>query len=232
MTRTERVLARRWRPLLLVCVLVVLAGAVVLVWARVDRASDRADQLAQEADLRGSAVSTLATDVRKLRAQLKATGETPEAPDPAKAVQDLPKRAEVPVPIPGPPGPRGPAGASGEPAPTITPSPGPPGPPGPPGDTVTGPPGPPGKDGADGKDGRDGTHGAPGQPPMSWTWTQDGTTYTCRRTPDFDPQAPRYTCTPDEPPPTDDPSPSPSPSGGGPLLGLALAVDPARRIYL
>ncbi|HET6636442.1 MAG TPA: collagen-like protein [Streptomyces sp.] len=229
MTRAERALARRWRPLLLVCVLVALAGAVVLVWARVDRASDRAAQLAEEADLRGTAVSTLATDVRRLRAQITSDGATPSAPDPAKAVEDLPARAEVPVPIPGPQGPRGPKGEQGEPgspAPTITPSPGPPGPSGPPGATVTGPPGPPGQDGTDGKDGTDGRDGKDGQPPTSWTFTYQGTSYTCRRAADFDPQAPRYTCDPDEPA-----DPSQSPSDGAGLLGLALVVDPARRLY-
>lgn len=234
MTRTEHVLYRRRWLLYIAAALLFLGGAVAVVWLRVDKAAAHADELAREANLRGDAVSTLAGDVRKLRAQLEAKGETPKAPDPSKAVKNLKDRAEVPVPIPGPPGPPGPPGASGKPAPTITPSPGPSGAsgaPGEPGATVTGPPGPPGADGADGQDGKDGTDGRDGtngQPPSSWTFTYAGTTYTCRRADDFDPDAPRYTCDPEQPA---NPSPSPS-GGGGPLLGLALAVDPARRFHL
>lgn len=40
--------------------------------------------------------------------------------------------------------------------------------------------------------------GARGEPPVSWTVTdQFGNTYTCRREPDFNPEAPRYECTAD-----------------------------------
>lgn len=238
MTRAERALAQRWRHVLLVCVLVALAGVVVLLWSRQQHAADergRISEVAQEANLRGKAVATLAGDVRQLRTQIQSEGKTPSAPDPAKAVEDLQQRAEVPVPIPGP---RGPKGEPGKPAPTITPRPGPSGPSGPPGEpapTITPQPGEPGEDGQDGKDGTDGRDG---QPPVGWTFTFDGRQYTCRRADDFDPQAPRYECgsgqaqEPTQDPSTPPASPSPSPSGGSGLLGLALALDPYRRTYL
>ncbi|WP_399142138.1 collagen-like protein [Streptomyces sp. NBUA17] len=172
----QPILAQRWRSLAAAAVLLVLAGAIVLVWLRIDSEARRADALAAEADRRGDAVSTLAGDVRVLRAQVSAKGETPAAPDPARAVEDLPDRAEVPVPIPGPTGPRGPKGERGDDAPAPTPGPpgedgedgedgdqGTQGQPGEPGATVTGPPGPPGPAGAAGKDGKDGTNGKDGR---------------------------------------------------------------------
>ncbi|MFF3060905.1 collagen-like protein [Streptomyces sp. NPDC057909] len=174
MTRTERLLYRRRYALWVVAGMLFLGGGLALAFLQIDRAQSRADQLAAEADLRGGAVTTLATDVRTLRSQIQAKGGTPAAPDPAKAVEGLPDRAAVPVPIPGPPGPKGDKGDTGQAAPTITPSPGPsgaagqagadstvPGPAGPKGDT--GPAGPPGADGKDGADGRDGTDGRDGQ---------------------------------------------------------------------
>ncbi|MBQ1122658.1 collagen-like protein [Streptomyces sp. B15] len=167
MTRTQRVLAHRWRPLLLACVLVALAGAVVLIWGRISHEAERAEQLAAEADRRGEAVSTLAGDVRVLRAQIRAEGGKPKAPDPKRAVKDLRDRAEVPVSIPGP---RGPAGKPGRPGAAgsdgddgqrgPTGKAGPEGKQGEPG--ATGPPGEPGKDGADGKDGAQGPQGERG----------------------------------------------------------------------
>lgn len=173
MTRAEHALARRWRSLALVCILIALTGAVIIIWARIDAETGRADQLRIEADRRGSAVTTLATDVRQLRAQIKGTGGTPVAPDPAQAVKGLPDRAQVPVPIPGPRGVQGTAGKNGTDGKNGVPGqdatgqpgkdgadgqPGAPGPAGP-----TGPPGPAGKDGADGSDGADGQDGKDGQ---------------------------------------------------------------------
>ncbi|MEU0807356.1 collagen-like protein [Streptomyces sp. NPDC005970] len=174
MTRTQRALVHRWRGIALACWLVAITGVVLLVWARIDSADHRGDQLAAEADRRGTAVSTLAGDVRALRAQVKAAGRTPVAPDPTQAVEDLPSRVKVPVPIPGPRGPSGPPGkatngkdgkdgragkdgATGAPGadPTV---PGPAGPAGP-----QGPAGPAGKDGQDGAPGADGTDGTDGQ---------------------------------------------------------------------
>ncbi|MFE0875340.1 collagen-like protein [Streptomyces smyrnaeus] len=171
MTRTERALARRWRPVLLACLLVALSGAVVVIWARIDHEAERAQQLAAEADRRGDAVSTLAGDVRVLRAQIQAEGGKPKAPDPKRAVEDLPARAEVPVPIPGQ---RGPSGKPGRPGSAgsdgddgqrgKTGKDGQPGEKGERGETgATGPPGEPGTDGQDGAQGPQGERGPAGE---------------------------------------------------------------------
>lgn len=141
MKRTERVLYARRRLLWLVGALLFLGGGVAVSLLMIQR-------VAHEADLRGNAVTTLATDVRQLRSQLQAAGETPEVPDPSRAVEDLPARAEVPVPIPGPPGPTGDAGEPGKSGSSGSP----------------GPDGPDGTDGADGTSGEDGVPGAAGPP--------------------------------------------------------------------
>ncbi|MFD4745059.1 collagen-like protein [Streptomyces rubiginosohelvolus] len=226
--RPDGLLARRWRSLAVAAVLAVLSGAIVLVWLRIDAEAQRTATVAAEADRRGDAVSTLAGDVRTLRAQIQAEGGTPAAPDPEAAVDDLPDRVEVPVPIPGPPGPAGRPGKdgrNGRPGADASPVPGPSGAPGRPGaDSAVpgpagpagpaGPPGPAGKDGVgrDGKDGRDGAPGAPGpacpdgyslQPPPG---DPDG--LMCRRTTPTEPEAPAST---------------PSP--------LAAGLDPTRRQY-
>jgi hypothetical protein len=220
-TRTERVLARRWKPIALLAFLLFLTGAVLLVYVRVQAESDRADELAAEANLRGNAVSTLAGDVRALRQQIKAKGGTPVAPDPTKAVKDLPDRAAVPVPIPGPPGPKGDTGASGKPAPTITPSPGASGQPG-----AVGPTGPAGVQGAPGPagpQGEQGETGPVGPAPSGWTFTDStGATYEC--TPDSDGST-HYTCRMTS---TDSSSPSPQNPQSHKLLGAALLAMTAR----
>lgn len=221
--RRPNVLARRWRSLALAAVLLVLSGAVVLVWLRIDAEAQRTATVAAEADRRGDAVGTLAGDVRTLRAQIQAEGGTPAAPDPAAAVDDLPGRVEVPVPIPGPSGPAGAKGDRGPAGPAASPVPGPsgaagadgvsvvgpagpagpqgdPGPAGPAG--PAGPPGPAGEDGADGRDGQTCPDGYSLQPPPG---DPDG--LMCRR---------------DGAP---DPEPEPSPEPG------PLALDPARRQY-
>lgn len=174
MTRTERALAENWRWITVFCWLVALTGAAVVGLSLFDQAVD-------EADRRGEAVSTLAQDVRVLRAQVEAAGETPAAPDPSQAVEDLDDRSRVPVPIPGPRGPQGepgetgPTGAPGRPGtdgsdgqdglgetgpsgPAGAPGPqGEPGVPGPQGDAgPAGPPGPAGEPGPRGEAGRDG----------------------------------------------------------------------------
>ncbi|MFE7237165.1 collagen-like protein [Streptomyces sp. NPDC057580] len=198
MTRPERAFVRRRHLLWIATALLALTGFGILIWQRIDNETVRGDQLAEEANLRGNAVSTLATDVRKLRSQLQAKGETPVAPDPTKAISDLPDRAEVPVPIPGPPGPKGDKGDKGDTgaaAPTITPSPGPSGAPGVAGadSTVPGPQGPAGPPGADstvpgpagpagsaGPAGEQGPRGEQGPAPSGWTYTDPtGTTYEC-----------------------------------------------------
>jgi hypothetical protein len=173
MTRAQRVVVRRWRSLATAAALVALAGVVLLIWTRLDHEVSARQAATAEADLRGTAVSTLAGDVRALRLQVQSAGRTPVAPDPTAAVPDLPARTEVPVPIPGPRGPQGPPGAPGSPAPTTSPLPGPSGQPGATGapgrdgqdgqpgqpgadSTVPGPPGPEGPPGRDGRDGTDG----------------------------------------------------------------------------
>jgi hypothetical protein len=196
LTRAEYAFARRRHLLWVVAALLALTGAVILIWQRIDAESVRADQLAAEADLRGNAVSTLAGDVRALRQQVKAKGGTPVAPDPTKAVKNLPDRAAVPVPIPGPPGPKGDKGDPGQAAPTITPSPGASGASGASGaDGVPGPQGPqgePGVAGPQGEQGPQGDRGETGPAPSGWTFT-DGTGTTQECTPDGDGST-HYTC--------------------------------------
>jgi len=226
-TRAERAFARRRHLLWIVAALLALTGAVLLVYVRVQAEAARASQLATEADLRGTAVSTLAGDVRALREQVKARGGTPVAPDPTKAVANLPARAEVPVPIPGPPGPPGPKGDTGKAAPTITPSPGASGAPGAAGHSgIAGPQGPqgaqgdPGVAGPQGEQGPQGDRGEAGPPPSGWTYTDGaGTTYEC--TPDSDGST-HYTCRP-----TSSGSSTPSPQGRG-LLGSAALLMASR----
>jgi hypothetical protein len=221
MTRTERTIVLHWRGIVTACAIVALFGIAWALWHRIDASDRRAEQLATEADLRGTAVSTLAGDVRALRQQVQAGGETPVAPDPTKAVEDLPDRAEVPVPIPGPPGPKGDKGDPGKAAPTITPAPGASGAPGQPGADSTvpgpqgvqgepGPAGPQGEPGPAGADGRNGVDGRDGQT------CPDGYSL---QAPADDPDA--LVCRRDGAP---DPGESPSPSAGG-------ALDPRRMQY-
>lgn len=214
MTRAERVFARRRHLLWIAAALLALTGATILIWLRIDNETATREQAIAEANLRGEAVSTLATDVRELRAQLQAEGETPVAPDPGKAVEDLPERAEVPVPIPDP---RGPKGEPGRDAPTITPSPGAPGSPGA-DSTVPGPQGPPGADSTvPGPAGERGEKGDTGDRGPAGPSCPDGYSL---QPPADDPDA--LICRRDGAPPTDD----------GPGQAQALALDPQRRVYL
>ncbi|MEV7867497.1 collagen-like protein [Streptomyces sp. NPDC088124] len=224
MTRTQRILYQRRYLLWITAALLALGGGLAVAFLQIGRAEARAGDLATEADRRGDAVSTLAGDVRTLRAQIRARGETPAAPDPAQAIEDLPARAEVPVPIPGPPGPAGKDGVgkdgedgkdgrNGKDGATPSPVPGPSGAEGRPGaDSAVpgpaghaGPAGPAGPPGPAGKDGRDGKDGAPGQTcPVGYTLQPppgDPDALVCRRT----------STTPETP---DSPSPSPT------VLGL------------
>lgn len=226
MTRTELVLYRNRRVLLLVAVLLVLGGGVALSLILIGREANARRELATEANLRGDAVSVLAGDVRALRAQVEGEGKVPVAPDPTTAVEDLPDRAEVPVPIPGPrgaDGEDGEDGADGEPGATGSPGSdgsdgadgkpgavgpsgavGPAGPPGPQGEPgPAGPQGAPGADGADGVDGRDGQSCPDGYSLQAPSY--DEAALVCRR---------------DGAP---DPGPS-SPQAEG-------ALDPQRRVY-
>lgn len=247
MTRIERALAPHRMLLIIVTAILFLGGAIGAVWLQGQQENHRlATQNAQtrtEANKRGQAVSTLATDVRALRAQVQAGGHTPVAPDPSKAVPSLPDRTAVPVPIPGPPGPAGPAGAPGA---SASPIPGPSGAAGRPGSdsTVPGPagsagspgpqgpqgdPGPAGVAGQDGKDGTNGRDGAAGQPPAGWTYTwtdATGTTHqvACTRTADSPDSAPQYTCQDASPTPTPSATNSPAaPANRGLLGAIALA---------
>jgi hypothetical protein len=229
MTRTELVLYQNRRLLWMVAALLILGGGVALSLLLIHREADARQDLAREADLRGTAVSTLAGDVRALRQQVKAKGGTPVAPDPAKAVEDLPARAEVPVPIPGPPGPAGSPGPSGEPGrggadgtPGASGAPGPVGPTGPAGSQgeqgpagpagpagPVGPAGPAGQDGRDGVDGRDGTDGQS---------CPDGYSL---QAPSYDPDA--LVCRRDG---------APEPGDGGTVPQAAGALDPRRTQYV
>ncbi|QES41891.1 hypothetical protein DEJ49_13555 [Streptomyces venezuelae] len=173
MTQLERLLAHRWRTVFLVCVLLALSGVAAILWARIDAGDRRADQFATEADRRGEAVSTLARDVRTLRAQVRAHGDTPAAPDPSDAIDDLLGRVKVPAGTPGEDGKpgekgaqgnggqqgeageQGDAGERGDRGPQ-----GEPGEPGAPG--ASGEPGKPGEPGAAGQDGRTGDQGQTG----------------------------------------------------------------------
>jgi outer membrane murein-binding lipoprotein Lpp len=228
-TRNQRLMRRR-EVGLLVAALLFLGGGVAVALLLIAKESHRADQLATEADLRGNAVSTLAGDVRALRQQVKAKGETPVAPDPTKAVPSLSSRAEVPVPIPGPPGPKGDKGDPGSPAPTITPSPGASGAPGGAGvPGSAGSPGPAGAQGDPGPAGVDGRDGSDGSPPAGWSypWT-DGTGVThhvtCTRTADSPDDDPQYDCADTS---TDSPAPTDSPSPNKGLLGAAAVASSA-----
>lgn len=179
MTRTERLLYRRRRGLWVTAALLFLGGGLAVAFLLIGRAESRGDQLAAEADRRGTAVTTLATDVRTLRAQVQARGGTPAAPDPGDAVEDLPARAEVPVPIPGPPGPRGEKGARGSRGATgasAAPSPGPSGAAGPAGtdSSIPGPVGPAGPAGPAGEQGPAGQPGAAGKDGAAGANGKDG----------------------------------------------------------
>ncbi|MET9123031.1 collagen-like protein [Streptomyces sp. NPDC004528] len=232
MTRAELLLYRSRYLLWVTAALLVLGGGVVLSLTLIHREAHARQEVAREADLRGTAVSTLAGDVRALRAQVKSAGATPVAPDPTRAVDNLPARTEVPVPIPGPAGKAGPAGrtgpsgapgsngadgqtgASGAPGGTgPTGAPGPAGPAGPAG--APGAQGPPGPAGADGKDGADGADGAAGRDGQT---CPDGYTL---QAPSYDPDA--LICRRDG-------APDPAPTDSTPLA-LALALDPQRRQY-
>lgn len=227
MTRTELVLYHNRRLLVLTAILLTLGGGVALSLLLIHRESDarqdvalKAERIAEEADLRGKAVSTLAGDVRALRQQVKAQGETPVAPDPTAAVEDLPDRAQVPVPIPGPrgaTGPKGDTGPSGEPgsdgSPGASGEPGETGATGPQGEQgVQGPQGAQGEQGPQGERGPQGEQGPPGQScPEGYSW----------QTPDYDPYA--RVCRQDGAPQPDEPG-----NGNGPQ---SLALDPQRRQY-
>jgi hypothetical protein len=236
-SRFERLLARRWRSIFLVCVLVTLCGVAVILWARINAGDRRADQMQAEADRRGQALSTLADDVRTLRAQVEARGGTPAAPDPSVAVDDLLDRIRVPAALPGArgekgdKGDKGAGGAPGAGGPRGEPGPsGPPGPQGPEGpEGAPGSSGPSGEPGAQGSTGADGATGPTGASGAEGTQGDKG---------DPGPQGDPGPACPDGytlQVPADDPDAlvcrkADSPPAPGPgLLGVLLPVLPALR---
>jgi hypothetical protein len=219
----------------LLCWLVALSGAVVIIWSRIDAETTARQEAVAEANRRGEAVSTLATDVRQLREQVKSEGAEPVAPDPSVAVDDLPDRAEVPVPIPGRQGDPGKPGRDGSPGADGQPgddgAPGTPGQDGEPG--VPGEPGQPGEDGAPGAEGPAGPEGPQGPPGEQGPQGEQGPRgeqgppgpdcpdgYSLQA-PSWDPDA--LVCRRDGAPPPDEPG-----NDGG-LLSAGL--DPYRRQY-
>lgn len=220
MTRAERALAGRWRWIAVFCWLIALSGALVIGYSWYS-------QLADEADKRGLAVGTLASDVRILRAQVKAAGETPRAPDPSQAVKDLEERTRVPVPIPGP---RGPRGEPGSPGPSGSPGlPGSPGPTGSPGsDGEDGSAGEPGAAGASGAAGPAGPAGPQGEPGPAGPQGERGPAGPA--CPDgYSLQAPAWD--PDALVCRKDGAPDPEPSKGNGNGLLSMGLDPTRREY-
>lgn len=223
MTRTQRVLHERRVLLWIVAALLFLGGGLGVAFLLIEREAGLREQATVEADLRGEALSVVAGDVRALRAQVEAGGETPVAPDPTKAVEDLEDRIEVPVPIPGPRGADGSPGPSGSPGKTG--ASGIPGRDGSAGadSTVSGPSGPPGADstvpgpaGPVGPQGERGEQGDTGERGPAGASCEDGYSW---QTPSYDPDA--RVCRRDGAP---DPSESPSPSS-------AAALDPRRLQY-
>lgn len=147
-----------------------------------------------------------------------------------------PKGDQGPSGPPGPSGSPGADGADGDDGSDATGSPGPTGAAGVDGvdgaagsEGAAGPPGPqgePGPAGADGAAGKDGTDGRDGQPPAGWTYTdRQGVTYDCEPVDDFDPNAPRYQCTP-----SSGGGSNPAPENPSSALNLA-ALAPDRRRY-
>lgn len=100
-----------------------------LVYVRVQAEATHADQLADEADLRGNAVTTLAGDVRVLRAQIKAKGGTPAAPTQPRQSRTRPAgpRCQCRCRFPGRPGRRVTRATRARPHPRSPPRPAPPG---------------------------------------------------------------------------------------------------------
>ncbi|WP_435215943.1 collagen-like protein [Streptomyces sp. bgisy034] len=225
MTRTERTIVLHWRGIATACAIVALFGIAWATWHRLDASEQRANELAAEADLRGTAVSTLAGDVRALRQQVSDEGATPVAPDPTAAVEDLPDRAEVPVPIPGPRGSQGAKGEPGQPGPSGSPgrdgvdgSDGASGEPG--ADGATGPPGPAGEAGPQGERGEQGVPGERGPQGEQGPPGPACPTGYSLQAPSWDPDA--LVCRRDG-------APDPEPTDNGGLLSMAL--DPHRRQY-
>lgn len=219
MTRTHRTIVLHWRGLVVACAIVALFGIAWATWHRIDASDQRYAAAAAEADKRGDAVSTLAGDVRALRQQVKAHGGTPVAPDPTKAIDHLPDRTEVPVPIPGPRGPVGSPGPSGSPgqdgADGKTGENGEAGAAGP-----TGPAGPAGPQGEQGATGPQGEQGPKGDTGPAGESCPDGYSW---QAPSYDPDA--LVCRKDG-------APDPGKGDGSTPAPQAAGLDPSRRQYV
>ncbi|MDJ0345236.1 collagen-like protein [Streptomyces sp. H10-C2] len=215
--------AKRPQPLRLPRAEIVIAATAVLLVAFMAWLAVQVVGLHHDLDTSNHARDQLARQVQGLGASPVAgppgsRGEPGPAVTGPRGEQGIPGRDST---IPGP------TGSPGAPGKNSTVA----GPPGAPGrdSTVPGPtgragapgadstvPGPKGDQGSAGKDGRDGSNGAP---PAGWTYTDAaGITYTCSPAAGFDPAAPRYTCTANQPTPA---PPPPSPARRG-LLGVGL----------
>lgn len=201
---------REWRPI--VGIAVMIAAVLFLVFYVLfqinhkDSANDRADRI-------GNTATTLAEQVR----QACATGDEGTRKSLGAACADAAEIAANPAVAKGDRGLRGPRGLTGQPGIQGIPGPrgatgktgapgvgvkGDSGPQGAKGDTgATGAAGINGTDGKDGKDGTDGKNGVAGEPPVSWTYTDGGQTFTCTRNDPFDRGAPTYVCKGDAPVP-------------------------------
>lgn len=195
--------------------LVLLVVGVALLALRTAEGANR--QLAQDKAAESTAIGALSTALDQTRTQLQQHGVVPKAPPPSTIIQSVPGAQGAVGPAgatgpqgvagsPGPIGPTGPAGAVGKTGAT--------GPTGATGQTgPAGVAGPAGPQGDPGPAGAQGPAGASGQPPAGWTYTDaTGATYDCERVSNFDPAAPRYTCTPTNTGGTPAPGPSPTPS--------------------
>lgn len=207
--------------------LLIVLVAVGMAWLALQTAADANRQLQQEKASEATAIGQLSTALQTTQNQLKEHGVAPKAPPPQTIVQGVPGIQGIQG-IPGPIGPSGAPGPSGSPGATgktgATGAQGAQGVQGEPGanSTVPGPQGAQGQPGQDGK---------PGQPPAGWTTTYpDGSTETCQRAANFDPNSPWYTCTV-TPAPSQSPSPSPSPSQSA-ITGSVQAKPKPRQVVV
>lgn len=206
--------------------LVLLVVGVAFAALRTAEQANR--QLQSEKATEASAIGQLSNALQATQNQLKQHGVKPVAPPPTAIIQGVPGIQGIPG-IPGEIGPSGPPGKDGiSPDPNaiasaaaklIQPVPGPSGP--------AGPQGEPGQN-----SNVPGPHGQPGQPPAGWTTTHpDGSTETCQRAANFDPNNPWYTCTvtpgPSSPPPSPSPSPTPSQSATAQTQATSKPKDTA-----
>lgn len=190
----------RWLPIGMVLIVAGIIGLALLLFLTSSRDTDKITALGGQVNTLAGQQAKAAQDAQQLAEQIRGMGGTPVV-EPPQVVQ------------PGPAGLPGVAGQNGSPG--LKGDQGDPGPTGPAGKTgPTGPSGPAGDNGQPGVDGNDGAPGAAGaagqpgakgdpgqngtdgQPPAGWTANySDGSTETCTRADNFDPNNPQYTCT-------------------------------------